>query len=129
MEADGPPQRAGAPERVAEDHGGEEGHDDADGVFARVVEVSGAEEERHEEGGDGEGDGAGVGAGDSFGEAVDAAGEGVLEEAAAEVLLEEADGEEGGEPLDAGEEDRCAVEGAGVEDEEMGGAEDERRGG
>ena len=35
-----------------------------------------------------EGDGAGVGEGDSFGETVDAAGEGVLEEAAAEVLLE-----------------------------------------
>ena len=33
--------------------------------------------------------------GDFFGETLDAAGEGELEEAAAEVLLEEADGEEG----------------------------------
>jgi hypothetical protein len=67
--------------------------------------VAGTEEERHEEGGDGESDGAGMGERDFFSETVDAAGEGELEEAAIEVLLKQADGEEGGEPLDAEEED------------------------
>ncbi len=105
VEADGPPQRTGAPEGVAEDDGGKEGHHDAHGIFVGVGEMACAEDERHEECGDPEGDEASIRGGDFFGEAEDAAGEGELKEAAAEVLLKEANGEEGKQPLDAEGED------------------------
>src|ERR1700691_3255495 len=50
VQADGPPERAGAPEAEAEDHGGETGGEQADGGFARVVAVAEAEEDGEDEG-------------------------------------------------------------------------------
>ena len=44
VEADGPPERAGAPETEAEDHGGETGREEADGRLAGIAAVDKAEE-------------------------------------------------------------------------------------
>src|SRR5579872_2493170 len=50
VEANGPPQRTGAPQAETEDHPGQTGREQSDGRFARVVAVAEAEENRKDDG-------------------------------------------------------------------------------
>ena len=51
VEADRPPQRAGAPETEAEDHAGQAGGEQSDRRFAWIIAVAEAEEEGQDHGG------------------------------------------------------------------------------
>ena len=126
VEADGPPEGAGAPEAEAEDHSGESGGDEADGGLARVAAVAGAEEEGEDQGSAPEAECRAVGSleGPAV-EAGEAAGECVLKIAAGEVLLEQADDEEAYEPCRCVADDVAAEEKARVDDEKAGLPEDE----
>lgn len=125
VEADGPPERAGAPQGNDENDAGEEDLEEAEGVFASVVGVGKDEERGGEEGGDPEGDGAGVAGCDAVADGYEAAGEGELKITAHGVLLREADQKERDELDGSPEEDGGTVVELGVEGKEVGGVEDE----
>ena len=121
MESDGPPERAGAPEAEAEDHGSETGGEQADGGFSRVVAVAEAEEDGKDEGRGPEAErGAVASLERPFVDAGEAAGQSVLEVAASEVLLEQANHEEAEEPECAVTDCSRAEEETAVDDEEAG---------
>ena len=129
VEADRPPEGAGAPETNGEDERGEAGGEESDGRFAGVGAVSQAEDGGEQEGGGPEAERIAARCFEGQGEeAGETAGEGEEEEAAEEVLLREADAEEAGGPLDGVTERGGAGEEMAVEDEEMrcGEGEDEQ---
>ena len=119
VEADAPPQRAGAPESDDEDNAGQEDLEEAQRGLSGVARVGVEEECGGEDGGDPEGDGAGALWRDEIADRDQAAGEGELDVAAEDVLLGEADEEEGEELEGAPVGDGGAVVEAGVEGEEM----------
>ena len=135
VDANSPPEGAGAPEGEGEDSAGETYGEDARGGLSLVAEVSGHEEaDGEDKGGDPEADDVGVlvGGGEGASKAGDAAGDGVLEIAAGEELLKQADEEKDKSPF--GGVDGCdlAVEGDAFKSERMReeeGADEERQGG
>src|ERR1039457_5664463 len=157
VEADRPPQRAGAPETEAKHHADQAGREHADRRFACILAVAEAEEEGQDHGGSPEtersavarfksppvetnetpprgGGGGGRGAGGSPEtersavarfksppvETSETAREGVLEVAAAEVLLEQADQKEAEQPRGPVTKNIAAKEQATVDDEQTG---------
>lgn len=126
VEADSPPERAGAPEREGEDEGGEAGGEEAEGRLTGVGAVAEAEDEGEEGGGGPEAEGVAVGGLEREGvEPGEAAGEGEEQEAAKEVLLEEADGEEAERPFGSEAESGGRGEEFAIEDEQVCGAEEQ----
>ena len=119
VEADGPPERAGAPEAETEDHAGEKDGEQPDGGFARIPGMAEEEEDGEDDGGSPETPGGAVTGFESpLIEASQAAGERVLEVAAGEVLLEHANQEEAGQPDGSVLENVAAKQQPGVKDEE-----------
>ena len=121
VESDGPPERAGTPEAEAEDHSAQSGGEQSDGRFARVAAVAEAEQDGQDCGRGPEAQGWAVtGLEGPLIEAGEAARERVLDVAAGEVLLLQADQEEAEQPDGAVAENVAAKEQAAVDDEESG---------
>jgi hypothetical protein len=109
VEADGPPERAGAPERGDKNDTDDEDLKEAEFVFAAVVRMGQKKESRGYGGGKPEGDSAGVPPGDGIADANEAPCEGELEIAAKGILLDKADEEEDEELNQAPSEDGAAM--------------------
>ena len=126
VQADRPPQGAGAPEAEGEEEADKGGGEEADGALARVGAVAEAEDGGEDQGGGPEAEGVGaVRGGDGAEEGGETAGEGVLEIAAEEELFKEADDQEAEGP-DGGVAGDCrAGEQEAIEDEQVGLPEDE----
>src|ERR1035441_398556 len=121
VEADRPPQRAGAPETEAKHHADQAGREHADRRFARILAVAEAEEEGQDHGGSPETERSAVARFKSPPvETSETAREGVLEVAAAEVLLEQADQEKAEQPRGPVTKNIAAKEQAAVDDEQTG---------
>jgi hypothetical protein len=121
VEADGPPEGAGAPEAEAEDHGGQAGKEQSDGGLAGVVAVAEPKEDGEDDGCGPEAQGCTVaGLKGPLVDAGEAAGESVLEVAAREVFLEQADLEEAEQPECSVTENVAGKEQAPVDNEESG---------
>src|ERR1035437_10153912 len=121
VEADRPPQRAGAPETEAKHHADQAGREHADRRFAWILAVAEAEEEGQDHGGSPETERSAVARFKSPPvETSETAREGVLEVAAAEVLLEQADQEKAEQPRGPVTKNIAAKEQAAVDDEQTG---------
>src|ERR1017187_4637182 len=121
VEADRPPQRAGAPETEAKHHADQAGREHADRRFAWILAVAEAEEEGQDHGGSPETERLAVARFKSPpAKASETAREGVLEVAAAEVLLEQADQKEAEQPHAPATKNIAAKEQATVDDEQTG---------
>jgi hypothetical protein len=117
VEADGPPERAGAPEAEAEDQGDQYDGEQSDGIFA----VGKAEKEGQDHGGSPEGERfAGARLNGPRVEASDAAGQRVLDVAPEKRLLEQADEKKAKQPDCPITENVGTKEQAAVDDEKSG---------
>src|SRR5208282_5753819 len=121
VEADGPPERAGAPKTEAEDQADQAGGEQSDGGLTRVAPVAEAEEEGAEDGRGPEAQGFAVAALEQpLVNAGEAARQGVLQVTAGEVLLGQADQHEGEQPERSVTKSVAAEEQALVNDEVSG---------
>src|ERR1017187_201440 len=121
VEADRPPQRAGAPETEAKHHADQAGREHADRRFAWIPAGAEAEEEGQDHGGRPETERSAVARFKSPPvETSETAREGVLEVAAAELLLEQADQEKAEQPRGPVTKNIAAKEQAAVDDEQTG---------
>src|SRR5580658_1182227 len=99
VEADGEPERAGAPQTEAEDHGGETGGEQPDGGFAWILAVTETEENGKDYGCGPESQGFAVASLEGpFIDGGQTAGECVLKVATSQILLEHADQEKSDQP-------------------------------